>query len=93
MAGYLPDRIRWRRSKAHLGQLQMQGLKEKEQLKILALLTDSRTVKLGLVDGEGLSKAFHSYWEDDSSLDEWSNHVTFLDSYLFAEQWLRYNEK
>ncbi len=93
MVGCLPERIRWRRSKAHLGQLQVQGLKEKEREKILPLLTDSRMVKLDLVDGACLSKTFHSYWEDDSSSDEWSNLVTFLDSYLFVEQWLRYNEK
>ena len=68
-------------------------MKEKEREKILPLLTDSRMVKLDLVDGACLSKTFHSYWEDDSSSDEWSNLVTFLDSYLFVEQWLRYNEK
>jgi asparagine synthase (glutamine-hydrolysing) len=83
----LPEKIRWRTTKAHLGDLQNLGLREKGRSRVLGLIEDSRAVRLGLVDGAKLTQAWKSYWKNSRYPDR------PLVRFLCAEAWLRYYEE
>jgi hypothetical protein len=87
MTGILPETIQMRLTKAHGGDLQYRGMSEKETDRIRSFITNSRTVRLGLVDPEKLSRAWDLYWGRGKT------PVRPLVRYLCAEAWLRHHEK
>jgi len=61
MGNEMPDKIRCRKDKAHLGNLEDLSLREKELKRIHGLIKDTRAVKFGLINDEMLNWAWDSY--------------------------------
>lgn len=84
MKGLLPEKIRRRTTKCHLGDIQERGIQEKERRRIQELINDSRAVEMGLVNPDALKKAWESCWNGGEY------PARPLVRFLCAEAWLRY---
>ncbi len=87
MKGMLPENIRTRVSKAHVGDLQDRGLKYEEKGRVETLLHDPVSVRLGLVRQGSLKEAWNSYLEGTGY------PARPLVRFLCVEAWLRGYEK
>ncbi len=87
MKGLLPEKIRHRTTKCHLGDIQERGIQEKEICRVQELINDSRAVEMGLVNPDALKKAWDSCWNGEEY------PARPLVRFLCAEAWLRYYDR
>jgi asparagine synthase (glutamine-hydrolysing) len=87
MKGMLPEPVRRRITKAHGGDLQALGMKERETSRVCSLINNSRAVQIGLVDPARLSRAWEVFRDTEKV------PARPLVRYLCAEAWLRHYEK
>jgi asparagine synthase (glutamine-hydrolysing) len=64
MRGYLPDGVLNMRGKIYPTAIARRGLREREQAKVWALMTDMRAAELGFVDEKRLQEAYRAYLAD-----------------------------
>jgi asparagine synthetase B (glutamine-hydrolysing) len=82
MRGILPDEIVDMWGKIYPTAISERGLREREQAKVWALMTNMRAAELGLVDEQRLRQAYQDY------LDRKTDNVLFWYT-LTLEDWLR----
>ena len=87
MKGLLPEKIRNRTTKCHLGDIQERGIKEKETRRVRDLIEHSRAVEMGLVHPGILIKAWDSCWNGGKYPSR------PLVRFLCVEAWLRYYDR
>jgi len=82
----IPQEIRWRNSRTHLGEVEDRGLMDKEKNKIIKLIEGSLLAEKGFVSQPDLDAAWNLYWHA-------SYPIQPLRGFVCAESWLRYYEK
>jgi asparagine synthase (glutamine-hydrolysing) len=83
LSGTLPEAVRRRLSKSHVGDLVHRGLREEERERVEGLLHHSRAEALGFVDSRVLGRTFERYWRGDT--DRYHEIIRPL----YLEAWLR----
>lgn len=82
MRGLLPDEVIGRRNKVYINALAERGLRERETVKVWALMTDMRAAAMGFVDEARLRQEYHRYLEGKT------NRTLFWYT-ITLENWLR----